>query len=270
VQSTTRTRSRLTPTLVAIISILLVMLTASGCQTPSLTWEAAQRPPVEETADAGAPAPPPQPTPTATPAKQNPRPRATGVVWTTAQPGYERPAPAQPRVPVAFTTAPAPTESQTAPSESRDAPSATRNAPTNAATTPPDHHRNTRVAEPDPDAEPATLPLFYVFGEVEHPGPYHHTGRNRVFDVIAQVKPTRRANPAKVQLVRPAQDDNDEATVFRINVDRMVRTGRMSQNLRLEAGDILYVPPTGGAKLGLALGSLFGSAADEDSPRDEE
>lgn len=265
-QSTTRTRSRLTPTMAVILGTLLVLLTASGCQTPSLTTrEASVHPPMEETADADAPAPrvstqavstpTPTPRPKSATARASSTAHADRVVWTTAEPGHKRPAPPEPRTPVAMTTGPAPIP----------APTPAHAGPGQTSATPRDRRGNGHPTK-DAESEPATLPLFYVFGEVEHPGPYHHTGRNRVFDVIAQVKPNRRANPAKVQLIRPAKDGGDEANVFLINVDRMVRTGEMSHNRRLEAGDILYVPPTGGAKLGLALGSLLGLTPKPDTP----
>ncbi len=291
VHTTPQTRSRLTPTLAVIICILLVMLTASGCQTPSMTRQVAQRPPMQEAADVGTPAPAPaQADASATapvaaehaPVKQDAKPRATVVRWTTAEPGYAPPAaPTEPTEPVAFTTAPAVTPPPA--SAPPPAPAAALTQALEADMDVPQHaepeaNRPTLVNTPSQtvatpaSGEASDLPLFYVFGEVEHPGPYHHTGRNRVFDVIAQVKPTRRANPAKVQLVRPEAGKRDAqgAAVFTINIDQMIRAGDMSQNYRLEPGDILYIPPTGGAKLGLALGSLFGTSTDKDEPQNGE
>ena len=110
-------------------------------------------------------------------------------------------------------------------------------------------------------SEPELEPMFFVFGQVARPGPYKHTGKNRVLDIIAQVQPTKAADVRRVMLVRPS--DEGEAEVFTIDTDRMVRQGDLSENYRLAAGDILYVPAGFPNRIGLGLKSMFTPAKDD-------
>lgn len=262
--SPTQSQPRLTPWMIAIIVVAFVLLTASGCRSGKTQEVAHPTPPLEETtgrvaATAASPAAPPQ-RPESSPDTQHvppvePRttPASTQVLWTTGAVGEAStpaPTPAHAMQPVAHDPL------DQALDLSRDGASAP--AAASVKPTAPEPTAGESAGAAHAGADPAPLALFYVFGEVEHAGPYHHTGRNRVLDVVAQVKPTRRANPAKVTLVRPRGGGAGEADVYTINVDRMVRGGDLSDNHRLEAGDILYVPPTGGAKLVLGLGSILG------------
>ncbi len=271
-------RGRLTPTVGVLIGLLLILLTASGCQHRSTDLEAFLRPPLEETAGRDASArvshlphlahdsvtPPTaagsqpafvadaaeprwaddsQPIAATPPATRQSPP--TSVVWTTEDP--------------ARTAEPDETELFVASAAERgDAAAAPMNE-ASASSHAVDVHGHAKGNHPEADR--ATLPMFYVFGEVEHPGPYKHTGRNRVLDVISQVQPTRAANPARVLLLRPAPPAASRRLV--IDVDRMIREGDLSYNVVLEAGDILYVPANAQANFGHAIGAFFAPKRDK-------
>lgn len=97
---------------------------------------------------------------------------------------------------------------------------------------------------------------IFVFGEVGAPGPYPYTGANTVLSTMALAQPSRLADAKRVQVLRP---DIDGEMVHRMTIDleKMVRTGDVALNAVLEEGDIIYVPPTGFAAVGLALQQLL-------------
>jgi hypothetical protein len=55
---------------------------------------------------------------------------------------------------------------------------------------------------------------------------------------------------SQVKVIRPAHDDVPVRTLV-INVDKMVKTGDWSQNILLEPDDVVYIPPTPLAWVGL-------------------
>ena len=97
---------------------------------------------------------------------------------------------------------------------------------------------------------------IFVFGEVTMAGAYPYTGANTVLAMLATAQPTRLANASRIHIHRP--DRNGELTQhMTINLDKMVRDGDMALNAVLEEGDIIYVPPTGLAAVGLAIQQLL-------------
>jgi len=96
----------------------------------------------------------------------------------------------------------------------------------------------------------------FVFGEVNRPGPYPFTGENTVLNTMARAQPNRLADPAKVQVLRP---NHDGQLIRRMTVDlnRMIEGGDLTMNALLEENDIIYVPPTPAAEIGLALQHLL-------------
>ena len=97
---------------------------------------------------------------------------------------------------------------------------------------------------------------IFVFGEVARPGPYPFTGENTVLNTLSKALPNRLADASKVQVLRPNQDGK---LIKRMTVDlnRMVEGGDLTMNAVLEENDILYVPPTPLAEVGLALQHLL-------------
>lgn len=97
---------------------------------------------------------------------------------------------------------------------------------------------------------------IFVFGEVASPGPYSYTGANTLLRLMAQAQPTRLADPAKVQVLRPNADGR---LVKRMTVDlnKMVMKGDMTLNAMLEDGDVIYVPANPLASVGLTMQQLL-------------
>ncbi len=93
---------------------------------------------------------------------------------------------------------------------------------------------------------------IFVFGEVNAPGPYPYTGANTILSTLAKAQPSRLADPERIAVLRPA-DDGKLVRRMTIDLNKMIKQGNTSQNAVLEEGDILYVPPTGFAAVGLAL-----------------
>jgi len=252
---------RMTPWVGVALGALLILLTAAGCGSPPKqgNLDAFLTPPLEETAGqdapvrttdaarAGADSSPavaaevkPRQTVVATPAA----PRR--VVWTTDQLGASPAPAAAPLEPVVHMTAALPADHPDGP-----APPQAALPDTDAAA----------VGDDDP-ARPE--PMFFVFGEVAQPGPYKHTGRNRVLDIVAQVQPTRAADPSRVMLIRPSLPDGQR--VLTIDVDRMVRQGDVARNVVIDAGDILYIPASTPASIGHAFGAFFAPKRETEAP----
>ncbi len=97
---------------------------------------------------------------------------------------------------------------------------------------------------------------LFVFGQVTSPGAYFYNGSNTVLNTLAQAKPTTLADPSSVLIVRP--DENGELRArMTINLDQMIRTGDTTLNAVLQEGDIIYVPPSGIAKVALTFQQLL-------------
>jgi len=96
----------------------------------------------------------------------------------------------------------------------------------------------------------------YVFGQVQMGGALPFTGRDTVLDVLAKAKPTFLAWGAQVKVIRPSPSENDRSEVV-VNVDEMMQTGDLRNNFLLKEGDIVYVPPTPLAWLGLRVRELL-------------
>lgn len=97
---------------------------------------------------------------------------------------------------------------------------------------------------------------IFVFGEVYQPGPYQYNGANRVLDTLAKAQPTRLADPSKISVLRP----NEEGEMIRrmtIDLNAMVKRGDTALDVVLEEGDILYIPPTPLAAVGLGIQQLL-------------
>lgn len=96
----------------------------------------------------------------------------------------------------------------------------------------------------------------FVFGEVSAPGPYPYTGANTVLSLMSAAQPSRLANTSDIRILRPT-DEGKLAHRLTVDLDNMVKDGDTTLNAVLEEGDIVYVPPTGFAAVGLALQQLL-------------
>lgn len=85
--------------------------------------------------------------------------------------------------------------------------------------------------------------FFYVFGEVHNPGKRPFTGRDTLLAALADAGPTFLAWRGQIRVVRPSANE-DQRKIIIIDLDRMIRSGEVDQDVLLQPGDIIEVPPT--------------------------
>lgn len=106
--------------------------------------------------------------------------------------------------------------------------------------------RNDVLYIPDSDDQ-----LIYVLGEVEHPGAIHLTPDMTFLDALAQAGgPTKDAVTSKMRIVRHSAGIERE-----ISLADLLKPGK-DPNVRINEGDIVYVPKSGMAKVGYVLQQL--------------
>ena len=98
--------------------------------------------------------------------------------------------------------------------------------------------------------------FYYVLGQVYYEGPKAATGRDTVLHALAAARPTVLAWTERVQVVRPSFDKNIAPKIFELNYDRMIAHGEADKNVLLEQGDIVFVPPTVLAVIGMKIEEL--------------
>ncbi len=86
--------------------------------------------------------------------------------------------------------------------------------------------------------------FYYVLGEVYLPGQKEYTGRDSVLSALAQAQLNPMAWKQRIQVIRPSSDPNIRPKIFEINYNKLVAHGDTSQNVLLQEGDVIYVPPT--------------------------
>ena len=99
--------------------------------------------------------------------------------------------------------------------------------------------------------------IFYVMGQVFSPGVKIHTGRETVLTSVAEAMPNPMAAKSKVRVIRPSADPGVRPKAFKVNFKRMITRGETSKDVLLQEGDVVYVPPTFLAKIGLKLEELI-------------
>ncbi|MBN2560793.1 MAG: polysaccharide export protein [Phycisphaerae bacterium] len=106
---------------------------------------------------------------------------------------------------------------------------------------------------------------FYVFGHVSQSGAFPYTGRDTLLGVLATAQPTFVAWKSQIKVIHPSHEEG-ERRVLTIDADRIMTEGKLDQNVLLEEGDIIYVPPSPLAWVALRLREImwpFTSAAEE-------
>ena len=98
--------------------------------------------------------------------------------------------------------------------------------------------------------------LYYIVGHVSFPGAKIFTGRETTLSAIAKAVPTVSAWEERIQLVRPSDGKEVKAKICGVDFHQMVKYGDMRYNVLLEEGDIIYVPPTIFAAIGLTVSEL--------------
>jgi polysaccharide export outer membrane protein len=97
---------------------------------------------------------------------------------------------------------------------------------------------------------------YYVFGQVRRPGPKLYTGRDTLLHALSEAEPTFLAAKSLIRVVRPGTED-EASRVITIDLDKMVKDGRANDNILLQPGDVIEVPPTALAWVGLRVRELL-------------
>ena len=99
---------------------------------------------------------------------------------------------------------------------------------------------------------------YYIIGMVNRPGAQLFTGRETTLSAISKAVPDVRAWEQKIQIIRPSAKVTGDPKIFNLDFKRMIEHGDMSGNVLLQEGDIIYVPPTILASIGLTLQEIIG------------
>ena len=97
---------------------------------------------------------------------------------------------------------------------------------------------------------------YYVFGQVSSPGPQPYSGRDTLLDALARAQPTFLAQRDRIKVTRPSPTPGEQRQ-FTVDLDKMIRSGDTRCNVLLAEGDIVYVPPTPLAWVGLRMRELL-------------
>jgi len=97
---------------------------------------------------------------------------------------------------------------------------------------------------------------YYVIGQVAVPGAKIFTGRETTLSAISKAIPNLRAWEDKIQLIRLNVGEDGKAKICEVKFDQMVIKGEMRYNFLLEEGDVIYVPPTILAAIGLTVAEI--------------
>jgi len=99
---------------------------------------------------------------------------------------------------------------------------------------------------------------YYVIGMVANPGAQIYTGRETTLSAIAKAVPNVQAWEEETQIIRPTLALAERPKIFKLDFKRMIEHGDMSGNVLLQEGDVIYVPPTILASIGLTLQEIVG------------
>lgn len=103
--------------------------------------------------------------------------------------------------------------------------------------------------------------LFYVVGQVFRPGPLNYTGRDSVLTALATSGPNPMAWEQRVQVIRPSASEDEPPRIFEVDYEQMIVHGDTSKDVLLQEGDIVYVPPTILASIGMVLEEFISPVA---------
>ncbi|MDX1682244.1 MAG: polysaccharide biosynthesis/export family protein [Phycisphaeraceae bacterium] len=98
---------------------------------------------------------------------------------------------------------------------------------------------------------------IYVFGHVRRRGPLVYDGANTVLETIAVADPTDLADIERIRVIRPSLNPEIEPKRMTVNLKDMGHMGILTNEAVLQEGDIIYVPPTPLAKVGLTFQQLL-------------
>lgn len=91
--------------------------------------------------------------------------------------------------------------------------------------------------------------LIFITGEVTKKTPLQYTGHDSAIEFIYNSIPYVTAELKHVRVIRPSTTEG-KSLIFEINMRDVINNGDTSQDVLLEAGDIVYIPPTPLAAIG--------------------
>lgn len=97
---------------------------------------------------------------------------------------------------------------------------------------------------------------IYVFGEVGSPGRKPYTGRDSLLNVLAKSQPTFLAWEERIKIIRPSASPDERHEII-VNAAELMQSGDLRSDFLLKEGDIVYVPPTPLAWVGLRMRELL-------------
>jgi polysaccharide biosynthesis/export protein len=99
--------------------------------------------------------------------------------------------------------------------------------------------------------------VYYVLGMVNRPGPRLYSGRSSALRALADAQPNVMAWVDHIQIIRPSSYPAIKPKIFEIKWNPMIVHGEASTDVLLEEGDIIYVPPTVLARIGLTIAEFL-------------
>ncbi len=93
---------------------------------------------------------------------------------------------------------------------------------------------------------------YYVYGPVASTGPHPYTGRDTLLDAVVASGVDYRSWTSRVKVIRPSHDDTQAQTIV-VDVNKMLKRGDWSMNVLLEPDDVVYIPATPLAWVGLRI-----------------
>jgi polysaccharide biosynthesis/export protein len=99
--------------------------------------------------------------------------------------------------------------------------------------------------------------VYYVLGQVYTPGPKLYSGRDTVLSALAAAQPNPMAWQERIQIIRPSADASIKPRIFEVNFDRMSAHGDGIKNVLLQEGDVIFVPPTVLAAIGMKIEEII-------------
>jgi len=97
---------------------------------------------------------------------------------------------------------------------------------------------------------------YYVYGPVTSTGPRPYTGRDTLLDAVVAAGVDYRSWTSRVKVIRPSHDETEAQTIV-VDVNKMLKQGDWSMNLLLEPDDVVYIPPTPLAWVGLRIQEIL-------------
>ncbi|HOW70160.1 MAG TPA: polysaccharide biosynthesis/export family protein [Phycisphaerae bacterium] len=97
---------------------------------------------------------------------------------------------------------------------------------------------------------------IYIYSEVAAAGQVPFTGRDTLLDILSRCNLTNGAWRAKIKVIRPSPTTGEQHEI-EVDADKMLQHGDLKQNFLLKEGDIIVIPPTPLAWVGLRVRELF-------------